>query len=115
MKEYNLDAKNKKLGRFSSEIAVLLMGKNEPDFARNKVSKLKINVSNLSELDISQKKKDTKKYDSYSGYPGGRKEFKMSDIIEKKGYGEVLKKAVFGMLPNNRLRKEMMKNLIIKD
>ena len=115
MKEINLDAKDKKLGRLASEIAVILMGKNEADYAPNKVANVKVKVSNASLLNISQRKLDDKIYDTFSGYPGGRKEISMRKLIDKKGYGVILKNAVFGMLPKNKLRALMMKNLIIEE
>ena len=111
MKKYNLDLTGKKLGRVATEIAVLLMGKNDPNFAPNKVADFEVIVENASKMDISQKKLDTKIYDHYSGYPGGRKEVVMKALIAKKGYGEVLKNAVNGMLPKNKLRSILMKKL----
>ena len=112
--EHTIDAKGKKLGRLASEVAVLLMGKNSPDFQKNKVADVKVNIENASELDISEKKLDNKEYQRYSGYPGGRKVRKMKEVIDKKGYGEVVEKAVYGMLPANKLRAKIMKNLEIK-
>ena len=115
MKEYKIDAAGQKLGRVSTEIAVALMGKNEPDFARNKVADVKVNILNASKMDIDDKKMDSKIYDRYSGYPGGRKEFTMRKLIADKGFEAVIKNAVYGMLPKNKLRDRMMKNLVIND
>lgn len=115
MKEINFDAKDKKLGRLASELAVVLMGKDEPEYAANKVAAVKVLVKNVSLLNITEKKMSEKIYDSYSGYPGGRKEVAMKKLIEKKGYTPVLENAVFGMLPKNKLRALMMKNLIITE
>jgi len=115
MKEYKIDLTGKKLGRVSSEIATLLMGKNLPEFSRNTVPNVKVILENASSLDISKKKLETKIYDRYSGYPGGRKEIVMQDLIKKKGYSAVIKNAVSGMLPKNRLQSIMMKNLIINE
>ena len=115
MKEYNFDAKDKKLGRLATEIAVALMGKDDPSFAKNVVADVKVTVKNASLMDISEKKKSTKVYDSYSGYPGGRKEIVAKKLIEKKGYGELIRNAVWGMLPKNKLRSRMMKNLEISE
>ena len=113
--KYEVDAKDKRLGRIASEIAVLLMGKNLPDFKRNAVSDVQVVVSNVSLMDISQDKKDSKIYTSYSFYPGGLKKSPMSKVITDKGYGEVLARAVKGMLPKNKLQDQMMKNLIINE
>ncbi|PID83627.1 50S ribosomal protein L13 [Candidatus Campbellbacteria bacterium] len=115
MKEFNLDAKDQKLGRLATEIATILMGKNDPDYQPNKVADVKVNVSNVSLLDIDAKKKAQKVYDSYSGYPGGRKEITLGELIEKKGFAEPLKNAVYGMLPKNKLRDVLMKNLNITE
>jgi large subunit ribosomal protein L13 len=112
---YTIDATNKSLGRLASEVAVLLMGKNDADFARNKVSANKVTVENASKLKIDPTKLETKTYKSFSGYPGGLKEISMQHRIEKKGYKSVVETAVKGMLPDNRLKKEMMKHLTITD
>lgn len=112
--EYTIDAQGKRLGRLASEVAVLLMGKNLPDFTRNTVADVQVTVENIDKLDIAPKKRDQKEYDHYTGYPGGRRVYNMDSVIEDKGYGEVFKKAVMGMLPGNKLRPEVMKNLVIK-
>ena len=113
--EYNLDATGKKLGRLASQIAILLMGKNKPDFTKNEVSNVKVNITNASKMDITRKKMKQKEYQRYSGYPGGRKVENMEKIISTKGYAEILNKAVYGMLPGNKLRPLMLKNLKISE
>jgi len=113
--EHNIDATNKKLGRLATEVAVLLMGKNTPDFAKNKVADIKLNITNASKMDIDEKKLTTKEYQRYSGFPGGLKRMKMSEVVAKKGFAEVLEKAVYGMLPANKLRAKLMKNLVIEE
>lgn len=113
--EYKLDAKDKKLGRLASEVAILLMGKNKADFAKNKLADARVVVENTSKLDIDIRKMKGKEYQKYSGYPGGRKVTSMEKLVEKKGYTEIFRKAVYGMLPSNKLRPLMMKNLIIKE
>ena len=84
-KEFNFDAEGQKLGRLASQLAVALMGKEEADFAPNVVADVKVIVNNASKMDISEKKLDTKVYDRYSGYPGGRKEFTMRKLVADKG------------------------------
>ncbi len=113
--KYNLDATGKKLGRLASEIAILLMGKNKADFTKNEVVDVEITITNASKLDITKKKMKQKEYQQYSGYPGGRKVENMEKVISDKGYAEILRMAVFGMLPGNKLRPLMMKNLKIKE
>ena len=56
-----------------------------------------------------------KVYDWYSGYPGGRREETMGDFVKRKGYGEVFKMAVNGMIPNNKLRPVIMKQLTVTE
>ena len=113
--EYNLDAKKEKLGRIATQAAVFLMGKNRTDFQRNTVADAKVKISNVSHLDISEKKKNQKEYNSYSGYPGGRKTEMMEKIIRRKGYSEIMRKAIYNMLPSNKLRAKLMKNLTITE
>ncbi|MFW0870899.1 MAG: 50S ribosomal protein L13 [Patescibacteria group bacterium] len=112
---YEIDAQGRRLGHIASEIAVLLMGKNIPGYRANAVSRVHVVVSNASLMDISQTKKDTKIYDRYTFYPGGRKEENMQKVITDKGYGEVLARAVRGMLPKNKLQSERMKKLTINE
>lgn len=115
MKEYKFDATDKKLGRFATEIAMVLMGKNVPTYQSNVLSKHKAIIENASKLAIPAKKLEEVEYARYSGYPGGLKMTPMKRVVEKKGYSEVLRKAVYGMLPKNKLRADMMKNLTISE
>lgn len=108
------DAKGERLGRFATRIAHTLLGKDTTAFARNVVAPVSITIENIDTLVLSEKKRKTKIYDRYSGYPGGRKEVTLEELIAKKGVGEALTNAVYNMLPNNRLRKARMKHLIIK-
>jgi len=113
--KHTIDAKGKKLGRVASEAAAYLMGKNSTEFVRNKVVGMKVSIINASKADISEKKLTEKVYKKYSGYPGGLSETKMNLVIDKKGYEEVFKIAIHGMLPSNRLRDILMKNLTITE
>lgn len=113
--KYTLDAENKKIGRIASQAAVYLMGKNLADFKRNEVADVKVEIKNASKLSVQQTKFETKTYSRYSGYPGGLRQPTMEQVVAKKGYGEVLKEAVSGMLPKNKLRSRMLKNLIITE
>lgn len=113
--EYKIDAQDKKIGKVAAEAASILMGKNTPDFEKHKLSGHVVVVENASKLDISDKKMEEKKYAKYSGYPGGLRFETLEKVIEKKGYEEVLRRAVYGMLPGNKLRAKIMKNLVVKD
>ncbi len=114
LREYKINAKGQTLGRLASKVAKILMGKDNPDYKPNTVANVKIVLEAVNELSFSDKKLSQKEYQRYSGYPGGRKVFNMSHVIAQHGAEEVLRKAVYGMLPANKLRKQMMKNLIIK-
>lgn len=108
-----IDATNQSLGRLASRIALILRGKLSPKFQPHILNKEKVLVSNVGRIKFTGRKFQQKKYFHYSGYPGGLKEKKMKDVFEKNP-NEVLRRAVWGMLPKNRLRKEMIKNLILR-
>lgn len=113
--KYTLDAQNKRIGRIATEAAVFLMGKNLPTFQRNNIPEVTVEIKNSSKLSIDPVKRATKTYSRYSGYPGGLRQPTMTQVIAKKGYREILKEAVSGMLPKNKLRTKMLKNLIITE
>ncbi|MFM2357407.1 MAG: hypothetical protein RJA61_144 [Candidatus Parcubacteria bacterium] len=115
MKDHTIDAQGKRMGRVASEAAVLLMGKHLPSFAKNKVTPVKVSIVNASKAYISTKKKETKVYSTHSQHLGGINTKKMSHVIEHKGYSEVFRRAVLGMLPKNKLRNEMIKNLVVTE
>jgi large subunit ribosomal protein L13 len=115
MKEHIIDASNQSLGRVATQVAVLLMGKDTPEFRRNTVADVTVTVKNASKITYNPKKLKNNTYQSYSGYPGGRKVRSMSEVIALKGYGEVMRKAVYGMLPANRLRPILMKKLTVTE
>ncbi|MBI2086935.1 MAG: 50S ribosomal protein L13 [Candidatus Zambryskibacteria bacterium] len=113
--KYTLDAKGKVPGRIATEVAVLLMGKNRTDFARNTIPNVEVEIVNAGSLNLEASKLKAKNYFHHSGYPGALKRESMKHVVEKKGAKEVLRRAVYGMLPKNKLRPRMMKNLSIKD
>ena len=113
--KYTLDAENKKIGRVATQAAVYLMGKNLSSFARNSIPEVKVEIKNASKASIDDKKKSQKTYSRYSGYPGGLKQPTMEMVIAKKGYRELFREAVSGMLPKNKLRAKMMNNLIVTE
>lgn len=115
MTKHVIDAKNKKLGRVASEAAMILMGKNTPAFAKNSAPEVQVEIVNAAKTDIDEKKKGEKKYITHSGYPGGQKEEALGKLIERKGIAEVYKRAIYGMLPDNKLRSRMMTKLIITE
>ncbi|HET8575234.1 MAG TPA: 50S ribosomal protein L13 [Candidatus Paceibacterota bacterium] len=109
-----VDAAKKSLGRVASEVAVLLMGKNRADYARHIAPEVNVTIVNASLVRISAKKKRGEKYVWHTGYPGGKREETLGKRLERKGYEDVFRKTIYGMLPANRLRARMMKNLIIE-
>lgn len=111
--EHTIDAKGKKLGRVASEAANILMGKNDPSFQRHTLADTQVTIVNASQIDIRPKKLSQKTYIHNTGYPGGLRQRTMRQVIDRKGYEEVFKKAIYGMLPGNKLRQHMMKHITI--
>ena len=112
IQNHKIDAQGRILGRLATEIAVLLRGKNRPDFTPNKAPDVKVKVFNISKIKITGNKLENKLYYSHSGYPGGLKQKSFAEIFEK-GPCDVVARAVKRMLPKNKLRKIMIKNLEI--
>ena len=113
--EYKIDASGKKLGRLASEVSSILLGKNNPNFRKHVVADVKVTVINAAKMDIDDKKTTTKTYRHYTGFPGGLREKTLGEVVAKKGFSEVLAKAVSGMIHNTRMKKEILKNLIITE
>ncbi|GAI36891.1 unnamed protein product [marine sediment metagenome] len=112
-KTYTIDATGKVLGRLATEIAMLLRGKQKSDFVPYRDMGDFVIVKNVSKLKITGKKMEQKKYFRHSGFLGGVKEVPLKKIF-KTNPAEVLRKAVFGMLPKNKLRAEQIKKLKIE-
>lgn len=113
--QYKIDATGKKIGRLATEVASLLMGKSNPEFARNKVTPVRVTIENASKISVTDKKLKETTHHTYSGYPGGLKLETLENVKAKKGMSEIVKVAVYGMLPKNKLRSIMIKNLTIKE
>ncbi len=111
---HTIDATNIAPGRLATHIATLLRGKHKPEYLPHVDVGDKVIVENVDSMRITGKKFESKIYYSHSGYPGGLKERTMKAVVTDKGYEEVLRRAVLNMIPNNRLRNNMMKRLIIK-
>jgi len=110
-----IDAKGKRLGRVATLAATKLMGKDTITFVANKIPDIQVCVTNAAQLELTQKKQRGKLYTRYSGYPGGLKQESMKHLLARRGHSEVLKRAVYGMLPKNKLRAQMMKRLVIEE
>jgi len=111
---YSIDAKGKRLGKLATEAASVLMGKNSTSFAKHTIEDVKVEISNVSQMDITERK-GTEIYQSYSGYPGGRKTETLDHLATRRGYAEVVRRTIGGMLPNNKLKKQLLKNLVISE
>lgn len=107
-----IDVKGKILGRVSTEIAQLLIGKAKPYFVRNLDLGDFVTIINAKEVVLSGKKETDKKYYRYSGYPGGLT-IETVDKMRIRKPTEIVRLAVKGMLPQNKLRDTMLKRLTI--
>lgn len=107
METYNIDAKDKVLGRLATEIVLLLRGKNKPDFMPNKDSGNIVIVKNIKDIKITGDKLEKKTYFKHTGYIGSEKFIPMKEFSKE----ELLRKAVLGMLPKNKLRKQQINRL----
>lgn len=110
-----INAEGRILGRIASEIAMFLMGKTKASYERHIYSGFKVKVINASKLRITVKKLEEIYHTRYSGYRGGLRIIKGTETKEKKGLKELIRLAVYHMLPVNKLRREMMKNLEVED
>jgi len=112
--EYTFDAAGGSLGRLATEVATALRGKNTPAFQPHIAPEVTVTVNNVAQLDLNASQL-AKEYKRFSGYPGGLTHESREHTIARKGYGDIFSKAVYGMLPGNKLRAVMMKNLIINE
>jgi large subunit ribosomal protein L13 len=110
-----IDAQNKSLGRIASAAAKMLMGKDEPDYTPHIPCGQKVQIINASKIKFDAKKLKNTKHAHYTEYHSGLKEITLEKEIERKGYSEVVKKAVSGMIPTNTLKKGRLQNLEILD
>ncbi len=112
-KTHTIDASGQSLGRLAVRVALLLRGKYKPEFFPYKDMGDFVVIKNAGKIKFTGKKLEQKKYYHHTGYLGGLKEMPLKKLFEKDP-GEVLRKAVFGMLPKNRLRAKMIKRLKIE-
>ncbi len=109
-KWYVVDAQGKTLGRLASEIAKVLRGKNKPIFSPHVDTGDYVIVVNAEKIHVTGRKMTQKFYYRHSGYPGGLKAISLRDLLQKHPE-RVVKFAVRGMLPKNRLGRKMIKKL----
>lgn len=111
---HKIDATDQVLGRLACRAALLLTGKDQPNFQYYLDPKNSVVITNAAKIRLTGKKLKQKEYYHYSGYPGGLKAKKMSAVFAKNP-GEVLKMAIWNMLPKNKLRARMIKRLKISN
>ncbi len=113
--EHTIDAKGKKLGRIATQAASLLMGKNLATFARHKAPVVKVMITNAGKMSRTEAKLKDKRHIRFSGYPGSQKFESDEAVSTRLGITEVVRRAVRGMIPNNKLRPDMLKRLHISE
>jgi large subunit ribosomal protein L13 len=109
-KWYVVDAKDAILGRLAVKVAVQLRGKNKPVFTPNADTGDFVIVVNADKIRLTGKKVTDKVYYHHSGYIGGIKSKTAKELLETKPE-EIIEKAVWGMLPKNKLGRAMIKKL----
>ncbi len=107
-----VDVNDKVLGRVAGDIALKLMGKGKPYFAKNLDCGDYVVVINASLVAVTGKKEKDKIYSQFSGYPGGMKRKHLWQMRAEKPE-EIIRRAVFGMLPKNKLRDRMITRLFV--
>jgi len=109
-KWYVVDAEGKTLGRLATEIARILRGKNKPQYTPHVDVGDFVVVVNAEKVVVTGRKAEQKVYRRHSGYPGGMKETSYEQMLERRPT-EILRKAVYGMMPKTRLARQQFKKL----
>lgn len=105
-----VDADNQVLGKLATQVATKLIGKKKPTYTPHVDGGDYVVVLNATKIHVSGNKAQDKLYYTYSGFPGGLKTKNFAELLEK--FPErIIEKAVYNMLPDNRLRNERMKRL----
>ncbi len=107
-----IDVKGQVLGRAATHVALKLMGKNKPNYVRNLDCGDYVVVINASHVETTGKKEKEKLYGNYSGHPGGLKQKALWQVRQEKPT-EPLNRAIFGMLPKNKLRDRLVTRLYL--
>ena len=107
---YVVDAADQTLGRLASQVAHVLEGKHKPTYQPNLDSGDHVIVLNASRIAVTADKRETKLYIRHSGFPGGYKEETLGQLLERRPE-EVIRRAVKGMLPRNRLGVQQLRKL----
>ena len=107
-----VDAEGQTLGRLATQIAETLRGKNKPEYTPHVDTGDFVVVVNAEKIHVTGQKLDQKMYHRHSGYPGGLRSRTLREQLERRPT-EVIRKAVKGMLPRNRLARAQMRKLKI--
>lgn len=105
-----VDADGQVLGKVATEVATVLRGKHKPIWAPHVDVGDHVIVVNAAKMDVSARKSEGKQYYRHSGYPGGIRSESLGDLLARNPE-QVVRKAVRGMLPKNRLGRSMIKKL----
>jgi len=111
-KWYLIDAQGRVLGRMATEIAKILRGKKKPTYSPHVDNGDHVVVINAEKVVVTGKKRQRKFYHHHTGYPGGLRSMTFAQVLARKPE-RILKHAVKGMLPHNRLGRQMIKKLRI--
>ena len=111
-KWYVVDATDIPMGRMSSVVAAILRGKNKPTYTPHVDCGDYIIIVNAQKVNLTGNKLDDKMYYNHSGFPGGLRERNAKTMIEKYPE-EMMERAIKGMLPHNRLGRQMYKKLFV--
>lgn len=109
---YIVDARGETLGRLASRIAFVLLGKHKPSFTPGVPMGDYVIVINAGDVVVSGKKMDEKIYYRHSGFPGGLKSISLRQQLQKFP-DRVIRAAVWGMLPHNKMGRHLLKQLKI--
>jgi len=105
-----VDANDQTLGRLATQISTVMLGKHKPGFTPGVELGDYVIVVNASHIKVTGNKLDDKMYHRHTGYPGGLKSVNLRDLLAKNPE-RVIEKAVWGMLPHNRMGRSLMKKL----
>jgi large subunit ribosomal protein L13 len=107
---YLVDAEGKTLGRLATQIADVLRGKRKPTYTPHVDGGDFVIVINASKVAVTGNKREGKRYWRHTGYPGGIRSRTLGDLLERRPE-EVIRRAVKGMLPRNRLARQQLRKL----
>jgi len=107
-----VDAENEILGRLASKVAKIVRGKNKVNFTPHVDCGDNVIIINAEKIQLTGNKWDQKEYVRHTGYPGGQRFTSVKQMLEKNPT-EIIRKAVKGMLPKNRLGSALLKNVFI--